>query len=183
VGKVFESINETIAEFIQAQQMFFVGTAPLSGDGHVNLSPKGLDSFRILDDLTVAYLDVAGSGVETVAHVLENGRIVLMFCAFSGAPKIVRLHGVGEVVAPGHADFGELSQLFDEVPGLRSIIRVRCTRVSDSCGWGVPLYDYAGQRTQLIDAWEQRGEERVQQSIRERNNVSIDGLPAFDGSL
>lgn len=182
MGKLFESINDRIAEFIQAQQMFFVGTAPLSADGHVNLSPKGLDSFRILDELTVAYLDFAGSGVETVAHLRENGRIVLMFCAFTGAPKIVRLHGVGEVIAQGHPEFEALSDLFDSHAGLRSIIRVRCTRVSDSCGYGVPKYDYVGQRTQLVDVWEQRGRDRVEQSIRERNDVSIDGLPGFDGS-
>lgn len=182
MGKVYESIDDRITEFIQAQQMFFVGTAPLGGEGHVNLSPKGLDSFRILDEQTVLYLDLAGSGVETVAHLRENGRIVLMFCAFTGAPKIVRLHGVGEVIAPGHADFDELSELFENYTGLRSIIRVRCTRVSDSCGYGVPKYQYVGQRTQLVDVWEQRGHDRVQQSIRERNNVSIDGLPGFDGN-
>ena len=147
MGKVYDRINESLTEFIQRQQMFFVATAPLVGDGHINLSPKGLDAFRILDDQTVAYADLVGSGIETVAHLKENTRIVLMFCSFEGRPNIVRLHGRGEAIEPAHAEFPSLRARFPEYIGLRTIIRVHCTRISDSCGLGVPLFEYRGQRS------------------------------------
>ena len=146
MGKSYDQIPDKLAEFIARQKMFFIATAPLAQDGLVNLSPKGLDSFRILDPRTVAYLDLTGSGIETVAHLKENGRVVIMFCAFDGPPNIVRLYGQGEVIEPSHAEFDALRLLFPNHPGTRSIIRVRLTRVSDSCGYGVPKYVFDGHR-------------------------------------
>ena len=119
MGKIFEAIDDKLRAFIEKQQMFFVGSAPLSGDGLINISPKGLDAFRIIDEHTVAYLDLGGSGIETVAHSKENGRVVIMFCAFDGPPKIVRLHGRAEVHEPGSAIYDELVALFPEMPGTR----------------------------------------------------------------
>src|SRR5947199_10009910 len=152
MGKVYAGIDERNAAFIRAQHVFFVATAPTSLEGHLNLSPKGLDAFRILDPRTVAYLDLTGSGIETVAHLKENGRIVLMFCAFEGTPRILRLHGRGEVLAEGDRDFAALLPLFPRRPSTRALIRVRLARISDSCGFGVPLYRYEGERTRL-GAW------------------------------
>ena len=177
MAQVFDRIDESLREFIARQQMFFVATAPLAAAGHVNLSPKGLDSLRVLDDRTVAFADLAGSGVETIAHVKENGRIVLMFCAFEGAPKIVRLHGRGEVLEPGQDEFEALRPKFPGFAGSRSIIRVQCTRIADSCGWGVPLYEYTGQRSQLLKYWEQSGNDGAAEYIRTENGASLDGLP------
>lgn len=177
MGKVYETIVDPIRNFVQSQQMFFVATAPSSIDSLVNLSPKGLDSFRILDDQTVAYADLAGSGIETVAHVKENGRIVIMFCAFEGAPKIIRFHGRGEVIESAHPEFSTLAASFPDLAGLRSIIRVHCTRISDSCGFGVPLYQFQGHRSQLSDHWERKGAHGLREYQREKNRVSLDGLP------
>ena len=177
MGRVHEVIDEKLAAFIRRQQMFFVATAPLSADGHVNLSPKGLDSFRVLDGRTVAYLALVGSGVETIAHLKENGRITIMFCAFSGPPKIVRLHGRGEAIEPNHSEFDAVSSQFPDHPGVRSVIRVRCERVSDSCGFGVPLYRFEGHRPQLTDWAERQGPEKLAEYQRKKNAVSLDGLP------
>lgn len=186
VGKVYESINDTVRTFIERQQMFFVGTAPLSREGSVNLSPKGLDSLRMVDELTVVYADLVGSGIETVAHVKENGRIVLMFCAFEGAPKIIRLHGRGEVIDRDHADFESMSSLFPSYTGfpcdigLRCFIRVHCQRISDSCGFGVPSYEFQGQRSQL-QAWaERKSLTTLDEYVTSNNQVSIDGLPGLE---
>jgi hypothetical protein len=157
--------------------MFFVATAPLSGDGHVNLSPKGLDTFAVLGPREVAYLDLTGSGIETLAHLRENGRIVFLFCAFEGPPSIVRLHGTGEAVEPGHPDFEALAAQFPKHTGTRCVIRARLERISDSCGFGVPLYEYGGQRAQLV-AWAERKEAGggIEAYQRETNAKSIDGL-------
>ena len=183
MGKVYNAIDDSLKEFIQQQHVFFVATAPLSGDGLVNLSPKGLDSLRILDDHTVAYADLTGSGIETVAHVKENGRIVLMFCAFEGAPKIVRLHGRGDVIEPGDAEFEILSKHFPEHVGLRSFIRVHCRRISDSCGWGVPQYEFKSQRSQLTAWCEKHGVDGVARYQRETNAESLDALPGITPPL
>jgi hypothetical protein len=180
MGKTYDSIDDRLREFIQAQQMFFVATAPLASDGSVNLSPKGLESLQILDDQTVAYADLAGSGIETVAHLNENGRIVIMFCAFEGAPKIVRLHGSGDVIDPSHAEFSSIQKKFPAYTGLRCFIRVRCERISDSCGWGVPLYEYQGQRNQLIDWADKKGIEDIKDYQLRMNRHSIDGLPGIE---
>lgn len=177
MGRLFPIIDEKLAEFIRGQQMFFVATAPLAADGHVNISPKGLDSFRILDERMVAYLDLVGSGIETVAHLKENGRIAIMFCAFAGSPKILRLHGRGEVIEPGHDDFARLRPLFPEHPGVRCIVRVHCTRISDSCGFGVPLYEFQGHQLLMCEWAERKGHAGLVEYQREKNARSIDGLP------
>jgi Pyridoxamine 5'-phosphate oxidase len=176
MGKVYNAIDEKLSAWLSTQKLFFVGTAPLSQQGHVNCSPKDGRSFQILDERTVVYLDLTGSGVETIAHVKENGRIVLMFCAFSGAPNIVRLHGQGEVIESHHEDFLSLKARFGNVPGLRSFIRVRLTRVSTSCGFGVPLYEFLGDRNQLAAWAERKGPERLVEYRHEKNAISIDGL-------
>ena len=179
MGRVYERLDARAIEFIQAQKMFFVATAPLANDGNINLSPKGLDSLRILDEQTIAYADMVGSGIETVAHLKENGRIVVMFCAFDGAPKIVRLHGRGEAIDPNHGDFPELCKLFPTYNGLRCIVRVRCERISDSCGFGVPLFDYRGQRSQLVDWAATKNIDDLREYQRQANRTSIDGLPGI----
>jgi len=145
----------------------------------VNLSPKGLDSFAILGPQGVAYLDVVGSGAETIAHLRENGRITVMFCAFAGPPKIVRLHGRGDTVEPGDAEFAALRANFPEALGARAVIRVRVERASDSCGYGVPLYGYEGERS-AMGAWaEKKGPDGLVKYQREKNSASIDGLPGL----
>ncbi len=179
MGKVYEEIDERLTAFIGKQQMYFVATAPLAAEGHVNLSPKGLDSFAILGPHTVAYLDLTGSGIETVAHLRENGRIVILFCAFEGPPLLVRLHGRGEAITPEHPDFVDLVARFPEHHGVRSVVRVEVARISDSCGFGVPLYDYRGQRDQL-EAWAKVKGEVVVDYQRDNNTQSIDGLPGLD---
>jgi hypothetical protein len=169
-------IDAHLQKFILTQPMFFVSTAPLAPEGHINLSPKGLDSFRILSPKKVAYLDLTGSGVETIAHLKENGRVVLMFCAFQGPPKIIRLHGHGRALEPHSSEFAELAPLFPAYDSVRSIIVVEVTRVSDSCGYGVPLMKYEGERKQL-PAWAQKkGTEGLKTYRKEKNGRSIDGL-------
>jgi pyridoxamine 5'-phosphate oxidase-like protein len=176
-----DGIQGEIRKFIEAQHVFFVATAPLSGEGHVNLSPKGLaDAFRVLDERTVAYLDYTGSGAETIAHLRENGRIVIMVCAFEGPPRIARLHGRGEVLEPASAEFKRLRGLFAETRPVRSIIRIAVDRVSDSCGYGVPLYRYERQRSQLLDWCDHKGEDGLLEYQKKKNAVSIDGLPALE---
>jgi predicted pyridoxine 5'-phosphate oxidase superfamily flavin-nucleotide-binding protein len=173
------TIDESAKKFIEAQPVFFVGSAPLDATGHVNVSPKGLDTLRILGPTTVAYLDLTGSGIETVSHLKENGRIVLMFCAFEGPPKILRVHGRGRVVEPGQARFAELASHFPEYPGARSIILVDVTRVADSCGFGVPLFELKGQRTQL-PAWAcKKGPDGLKAYRQEKNRAGIDGQPGI----
>ena len=176
MGKVYDAIDEKLAAWLSAQKIFFVATAPSSQQGHVNCSPKDGRSFQILDERIVVYLDLTGSGVETIAHLKENGRIVLMFCAFSGAPNIVRLHGQGEVIESHHADFPTLKERFGNVPGLRSFIRVHLSRVSASCGFGVPLYEYMGERNQLAAWAEHKGAEKLVEYQHQKNAISIDGL-------
>ncbi len=177
MGKVFASIDEKLSAWINRQKLYFVSTAPLSAEGHINCSPKGLDSFRVLGPNRVAYLDLTGSGVETIAHLKENGRIVIMFCAFEGPPKIVRLHGKGRAVLPGDPDFSGLVEAFPDRPGLRSIIDIEVTRISDSCGYGVPEFAYEKDRDVLVKWADQKGEDSVKAYQQEKNAVSIDGLP------
>ena len=190
MGREYELIDDHWRGWIARQPLFFVGSAPLAGDGHVNVSPKGPGgSLRVLDDHTVAYLDVVGSGAETIAHLRENGRIVVMFCAFEGPPKILRLHGRGEVVTPGDDRFGALLARceFEELgppEARRAIVVVHVNRVADSCGYGVPLMEYVGERPHH-DAWAQkkmrtRGSDALLDYQREKNSVSLDGLPAVE---
>jgi hypothetical protein len=182
VGKNYDDITPELAAWLGEQRMFFVATAPLARHGLVNCSPKGMDTFRLLGPREAAYLDLTGSGVETVAHVRENGRIVLMFCAFAGPPKIVRLHGTGEVVASDAAEFETLRAKFPDLPGIRSIVRIRLTRISDSCGYGVPRYECLGERDALVDWAERKGPEGLIQYRREKNSRSLDGLPGLEPS-
>jgi hypothetical protein len=180
MSKQRENIDSELAEWIARQRVFFVATAPLSPDGHINASPKGGEAFRLLGPMEAVYQDYTGSGAETAAHLRENGRIVVMFCAFDGPPKIVRLHGHGTVITPDHARFAEFSALFPANPGTRAFIHIAVERVSDSCGYSVPLFDFQGQRDTL-DRWaETKGPERLVEYRATRNRRSIDGLPAFD---
>jgi len=190
VGREYDRIDDHWRGWIARQPLFFVGTAPLDGEGHVNVSPKGPGgSIRVLDDHTVAYLDVIGSGAETVAHLRENGRIVVMFCAFEGPPKILRLHGRGEVVTPEDPRFDELLGRceFHELgppEARRSIVIVHVSRIADSCGYGVPLMSYEGERPHH-DAWAHkklrtRGPGALLDYQREKNSASLDGLPAVE---
>lgn len=181
--KLHESIDERLREFVLAQPMFFVGTAPAALDQHINVSPRGgAGSFVVLDEHTVAFADFTGSGSETVAHLRDNGRIVVMFCAFTGPPNIVRLHGKGEVVLPENGEWDGLQSRFQvDAPqaAVRAIIRIAVDRVSDSCGFSVPLLDYVGQRP-LLDNWaERKGPDGLVAYRAEKNATSIDGLPAF----
>lgn len=181
MSKTYEAIDDKLAAWIGEQKMFFVATAPAGREGHVNCSPKGGDSFRILDPKTVAYQDLTGSGIETVAHLRENGRIVVMFCAFTGAPQIIRLHGRGEVIEPGDSDFEFLADKFPPNKGMRAIIRVHVKRVADSCGYAVPRYDFKGPRD-VLDQWvEGKGEEGLNEYREAKNKESIDNLPGLGG--
>ena len=179
MGKVHTEIDEHVAKLIQRQHVFFVATAPLSSKGNLNLSPKGLDSFRILGPRTVAYLDLIGSGVETIAHLKENGRIILMFCVFDGPPTIVRLHGRGRVIEEHSSGFSSLAAQFPAFESTRSIIVVDVTRVSSSCGFGVPRLKYEGDRDQLFRWAQKKGPEGLKSYKQEKNRRSIDGLPGL----
>ena len=181
MGKLYDSITPELQRWIGAQALYFVSTAPLSAAGHVNCSPKGLDSFRLLGPRSVAYLDLTGSGAETIAHLRENGRIVFMFCALNGPPKIVRLHGRGEVVtqASHPTRWQELMAHFAPQPGVRSIITADITRISDSCGYGVPKYEFVGDRD-AIQRWvDTRGVAALPAYRQEKNLKSLDGLPSL----
>lgn len=173
---ILSEIDETLKKFIEAQPMFFVATAPLAAEGHLNLSPKGLDSFRILGPRQVAYLDLTGSGVETIAHLKENGRIVFMFCAFQGPPKIVRLHGHGRVLEPSAPEFSAMSTQFPAYTSARSIVVADIARVSYSCGYGVPLMHYEASRQQHFAWAEKKGSDGLKAYRKEKNSRSIDGL-------
>lgn len=176
MGKTFESISAELAEWIAAQHLFFVASAPLSGDGLVNCSPKGMDSFRVLGPRQVAYLDLTGSGIETVAHVRENRRIVFLFCAFSRLPRIVRLHGTAEVVTPSSPEWADLRGRFPAHSGARAILRAELSRISDSCGWGVPRYEFVEERDTLQRSCEAKGEAGLRRHHLEKNAKSLDGL-------
>lgn len=181
MAAVFPRINEDMQAWIEAQPMFFVASAPLSADGHVNVSPKGLaGSFAVLGPHEVAYLDLTGSGAETIAHLRDDGRICLMFCAFEGPPNIVRLHGRGEVLLPGSGGFEDLAGRFADHPGRRAIIRVDVDRVSDSCGYAVPRMTMEADREQLVKWARKKGEDGLEEYRRSRNARSIDGLPALE---
>ncbi len=179
MGKVYSEITPALREWLGQQRLFFVATAPLAADGHLNCSPKGGDCFRVLDPLTVAYQDLTGSGAETIAHLRENGRLVMMFCAFEGPSQIVRLYGNGEVLTPGHPDFAALIDLFPPHPGFRSLVRLRLNRISDACGDGVPLMQFQGQRDALRTWAEGKGPAGLVAYRRQKNQFSIDGLPAL----
>ncbi len=190
MGRSFDEIDDRMASWIAAQPLFFVGSAPLHADGHVNVSPKGpIGSLRVLGPQTVAYLDIVGSGAETIAHVRENGRVVVMFCAFEGPPRILRLHGTGEVLPAGSAGYDALLAQagFEDASlpeGRRAIVRVDVTRIAEACGYGVPLMSLDGLR-EHAPLWAQKklrvgGVAAIDAYKAEKNATSIDGLPAID---
>ncbi len=181
MGKPYAELDEHLQDFIRAQRLFFVATAPSGSEGHVNVSPKGLDCLAIWGPHTVGYADFVGSGAETIAHLRENQRICMMFCAFEGSPKILRLHGRGEVIEPSDREFEELAQSFraSDLPPLRSIIRVSISRIHDACGFSVPRYSFEGDRRQLHDFCERKGADGLQEYQLDKNSRSIDGLPAL----
>ncbi|TWG95956.1 putative flavin-nucleotide-binding protein structurally related to pyridoxine 5'-phosphate oxidase [Mesorhizobium sp. J18] len=175
MGLSWQMIPDDMRAFIEAQKLFFVATAPK--DGRVNLSPKGLDTLRVLDERTVVYLDLTGSGNETAAHVTENGRMTMMFCAFSGKPMTLRLYGKAELIRPDHGEWPALLSLFPEFPGVRQVFRLHVDSAATSCGWGVPLVGEMNERDELI-AWSSGQSEDEIEAYRLANNVvSIDGLP------
>jgi hypothetical protein len=179
MGKQFAEIASEVREWIAEQRVFFVATAPLSGQGFINCSPKGMDSFRVLGPIEVGYLDLTGSGIETAAHLAENGRIVFMFCALSGPPKIMRFHGVGAYHLPGSPAFREVESAFPVLPGTRGIVRARLTRISDSCGFAVPRYDFVDERDTLVRWADSKGRDGLEVYKTNRNAQSIDGLPGL----
>jgi len=183
VGKIFEDVSKSLGEWLEAQPMFFVATAPLEATGLVNCSPKSnRREFAVLSAHTVAYVDQTGSGIETIAHLRENGRIVLMFCAFNGPPRIVRLHGEGRAVFPDGPEFISLAKHFPGANGVgvRSIIVVGVERISDSCGYGVPLMSFEQHRP-TMEQWSRRkGPEGIREYWAEKNRTSIDGLSGLD---
>ena len=185
MGKQLDRIDPALGKWLEEQPLFFVATAPDAPGGHVNVSPKGLDTFRVLGDHEVVYQDLTGSGSETIAHLRDNGRITVMFCAFSGPPRIVRLHGRGDVVLPGDAAYADLAERFPPHVGTRAFIRVGVRRVSSSCGYAVPLMELDRPRD-VLDRWsEKQGPDGLADYRAARNAASIDGLPAYPvaGSL
>jgi hypothetical protein len=184
VGKSYDAIDGRLREWVEAQHVFFVATAPLSRDGHVNVSPRGLrDTFRVVDGHTVAWLDLTGSGAETIAHLRENGRIVVMFCAFEGPPKVLRLHGIGRVVTPADDDWATHSAGFGAHPAVRAVIVVEVTRITDSCGFAVPTLTFSAESDLLDSHHERKGEEALIDYRATKNAASIDGLPALEPVL
>lgn len=182
MGTVHEAIDERLREFIERQHVFFVATAPLAG-GHVNVSPKGLaDTFRVVDEHTVAYLDLTASGAETVAHLREpgNGRITVMFCSFDRQPNVVRLQGTGRVISLYDEEFSSWASRFKPNPAARSVIVVDVDRVADSCGFSLPLMTLDEERDLLTPNMERRGADGIVDYRRQKNRTSIDGLAAFD---
>jgi len=177
MGKFHDAIRPAHKEFIEKQHLFFVGTAPLSADGRVNLSPKGLDCFRVISENKVGYMDLISSGNETSAHTLENGRITIMFCSFEGAPNILRLYGKGFTVLKDSEEWKIYSPQFTIYPSTRQLIIADIDLVQTSCGFGVPLFDYAGERDIHFEWAEKKGADGLLEYVREKNLVSLDGLP------
>ena len=180
MGKDYQEIDDGIRRWIERQKMFFVATAPREDDGLVNCSPKGLDCLRILGPHCIAYADTGGSGIETVAHLKQNGRIVLMMCAFEGPPKIFRFYGTGRSVEPHMSEFGELAGKFGSMPTIRNLIVIDIDRIRDSCGYGVPLYEFRSQRDSLVNWANSKTEQELLDYRIEKNEKSLDGLAGLD---
>ena len=176
MSKFYTKITSRLQKFIEAQKIFFVATAP--NDGRINLSPKGMDSFRVMNDNRVLWLNVTGSGNETAAHLLENDRITIMFCAFEGAPNILRLYGKGKEIKEGDASWDDLITLFPETPGTRQIFDISIASAQTSCGMSIPFYDYKGERNELNDWATEQGKEGIKKYWEDKNQTSIDGLPS-----
>lgn len=181
MGEFYQQISESQEAFIKKQQMYFVGTAPLSGDGHINVSPKGLDSFRVISPNQVAYLDVISSGNETSAHILENGRITIMFCSFDVKPLIMKLYGKGQTILPSNDKWNYYAPLFDVYESTRQIIVVDVELVQSSCGFGVPRYDFIEHRDIHFNWANQKGPAGLSKYIDDHNLTSLDGLPTALG--
>ena len=181
MGKVYDKIDDKIAAWVQKQKMFFVASAPLDQEGSINCSPKGGDTLRIINERCIAYLEYGGSGVETIAHIRDNGRMVIMLCAFEGPPKIFRFHGQGEVVSRNDDAFGSMMEHFEgiDLRGVRSIIKLNVERISDSCGYGVPTYTFEGERPSMQNYIDQTDDTKLRSGLREVNLESIDGLPGI----
>ncbi len=177
-----DEITDELAAWMAEQHLFFVASAPSGHAGHVNVSPKGYDSFRVLGRHRVAYLDLTGSGAETIAHLRENGRITVMFCAFVGRPRVARLHGTGRALFPGDDGFEELTDLFEHSTGLRAIVDIEVERISTSCGYGVPFMEFAGERPTMTEWADRKGPAGIRTYHEEKNRLSIDGLPALEGT-
>ncbi|WP_028522662.1 pyridoxamine 5'-phosphate oxidase family protein [Runella limosa] len=177
MGKFYPKIEEAHRAFVDKQHLFFVATAPSSTEGHVNLSPKGVDSFRILSDTEVGYMDLIGSGNETSAHTLENGRITFMFCSFDKVPNILRFYGRGKVVLPHTPEWEKYAPQFTTYSSTRQLIIAEINLVQTSCGFGIPLFDYVGERSIHFDWAEKKGEEGLRDYVGEKNLISLDGLP------
>ena len=181
MGKFTTSISPAHQSFIEKQHVFFVSTAPLSATGHINLSPKGLNCFKVLAPGKVAYMDLISSGNETSAHTLENGRITFMFCSFESAPNILRLYGKGTTILPGSEEWSALAPYFNIYPSTRQIIAADIEQVQTSCGFGVPLFGYEGERSIHFEWAEKKGFKGLKKYIQEKNLVSLDGLPTSIG--
>lgn len=175
MAKFYKNLNTRLQEFIKNQKIFFVATAPL--EGRINLSPKGMDSLRVVDENRILWLNVTGSGNETAAHLLENNRITLMFCAFEGAPNILRIYGTGKAIHPSESEWNECISLFPETPGSRQIFDIKIDSVQTSCGMSIPYFDYQGERNQLNDWAKEKGKEGIKNYWKEKNRMSIDGKP------
>ena len=180
MGKEYTEIDASIQRWIARQHIYFVSTAPLQSDGHVNCSPKGLDSLVVLGPMQMAYVDVGGSGIETVAHLKENGRITIMLCAFDGPPKTFRFYGHGTVTEPHEEGFADLLVNFQQQPSVRNIITVDVDLIMDSCGYGVPMYDFKKQRSSFDNYLADKSEEFLLDYRRDRNATSLDGLQGLD---
>ena len=180
MGKEYKELDDRIQSWIDRQRVFFVSTAPLAGDGLVNCSPKGMDALRVLGPKQIAYADIGGSGIETVAHLKENGRIVVMLCAFEGPPKIFRFYGRGRSVEPGDSEYDELVPKFPEMPTIRNFIVVDVDCIRDSCGYGVPVYEFKRERDSLKNWCDNKTEAELLDYRREKNAQSLDGLPGLN---
>ena len=176
MGKTYEKFDDKLRKFVEAQKMFFVATAPMLEDGHVNLSPKGYDSFKILDDNTCLYADLGGSGIETLAHLKDNGRITIMFMAMEGKANIVRIFGKGEAISFDDPGFDELMKMFPQFDRVRSIIKINVFKIMDSCGFGIPFYAFKGERDQLVRTHRNKELEDWREYRYDRNPESLDGL-------
>lgn len=180
MGKEYQEIDERLQRWIERQRLFFVSTAPLAGDGLINCSPKGLDGLRVLGPRRIAYADTGGSGIETVAHLKENGRIVIMLCAFEGPPKIFRFYGRGRTVEPHDNEFALLVPKFAEMPTIRNFIIVDIDCIRDACGYGVPFYEYKSERDSLKNWCDDKSEQELLEYRLEKNSQSLDGLPGLE---
>ena len=175
MAKFYSELNNALREFMAEQKMFFTATAPQ--EGRINLSPKGMDTFRCLDNKTVTYLDVTGSGNETAAHLIETGRMTIMFCSFSEKPMILRLYGRGWTIQRRDEEWSKLSSLFEPLPGTRQIVLLEIDSVQTSCGFGVPVYEFKQERDTLLRSAEKQGDAGIKEYQRQHNLISIDGLP------